>query len=102
MKRKQNIHTGSSFSDFLENEGLEAEVAARATKRTFVHQLEKRMTAAKASKSKLRKIFGSPTTTTRVFDEDYTALSLDTMSKAATAIGCDLQIALIPRKLAKK
>ncbi len=101
MSQKKNIHTGSSFADFLETEGLDAEVAARATKRTFVHQLEKRMTLAKATKSKLRKIFGSPTTTTRVFDEEYTALSLDTMSKAASAVGCELQISLIPRKLAK-
>lgn len=101
MSHKKNIHTGSSFSDFLEDEGIELEVAARATKRTFVHQLEKRMATAKATKSKLRKIFGSPTTTTRLFDEDYTSLSLDTMSKAASAVGCDLHIAFVPRKMAK-
>jgi len=101
MRQKKNTHTGSDFADFLETEGLEAEVAARATKRTFVHQLEKRMTVAKATKSKLRKIFGSPTTTTRVFDEEYTALSLDTMTKAAAAVGCELQIALVPRKVAR-
>ena len=101
MSEKKNKHTGSSFSDFLESEGLETEVAARATKRTFVYQLEKQMTKAKATKNKLRKIFGSPTTTTRVFDEEYTALSLDTMTKAASAVGCDLQISLVPRKLAK-
>ena len=97
-KKKKNIHTGSRFSDFLESEGLEAEVSARATKRTFIHQLEKRMIKAKANKNKLRKALGSPTTTTRVFDEGYTALSLDTMSKAASAVGCELQIALVPLK----
>lgn len=100
-KQKKNLHSGASFADFLESEGLEAEVSARATKRTFIHQLEKRMTLAKATKNTLRKIFGSPTTTSRVFDEEYTALSLDTMSKAASAVGCELQIALVPRKLAK-
>lgn len=98
---KKNLYSGSSFLNFLESEDLEAEVSARATKRTFIHQLEKRMTAAKAAKSKLRKVFGSPTTTARVFDEEYTALSLDTMSKAAFAVGCELQIALVPRKLVK-
>lgn len=98
MKKKKNIHTGSHFSDFLESEGLEAEVSARATKRTFIHQLEKRMIKAKANKNKVRKALGSPTTTTRVFDEGYTALSLDTMSKAASAVGCELQIALVPLK----
>lgn len=98
MRKKKNIHTGSSFADFLEGEGLEAQVSVRATKRTFIHQLEKRMIKAKANKSKLRKALGSPTTTTRVFDEDYTALSLDTMSRAASAVGCELKIALVPLK----
>jgi antitoxin HicB len=101
MSHKKNIHTGSSFADFLEDEELEAEVSARATKKAFVHQLEKRMAKSKSTKSKLRKIFGSPTTTSRVFDEEYTSLSLETMSKAASAVGCELQIELVPRKIAK-
>ena len=101
MRKKSNPHTGSSFSDFLESEGLEAEVSARAAKRTFVHQLEKRMVAAKLNKNKVRKALGSPTTTTRIFDEEYTSSSLDTLTKAASAVGCELQIALVPRKLAK-
>lgn len=101
MSQKKNSHTGSSFSDLLEEEDLNAQVAARATKRTFIHQLEKRMTATKYTKGKLRKVFGSPTTTTRVFDEEFTSLSLDIMTKGASAIDCDLQIQLVPRKLAK-
>ncbi len=102
MKNKKNIHTGSSFSEFLEKEGLESEVAAKAAKRTFIHQLEKQMDRTHAKKNILRQLFGSPTTTNRVFDEEYTALSLDTMSKAATAVGCELQIALVPKKVASR
>ena len=102
MGKKTNPHTGSKLSDFFEGEGLEAEVSARAAKRTFIYQLERRMIATKANKNKVRKALGSPTTTTRIFDEDYTALSLDTMSKAANAVGCELQIALVPRKVAKR
>ncbi len=30
---EKNIHTGSSFADFIEEEGLEAEVSAKATAR---------------------------------------------------------------------
>jgi antitoxin HicB len=101
MRKKSNPHTGSSFSDFLENEGLEAEVSARAAKKTFVYQLEKRMIATKTNKNKVRKALGSPTTTTRIFDEEYTSSSLDTMTRAANAVGCELQIALVPRKFAK-
>ena len=98
---KKNQHTGSDFNDFLESEGLDADVSARAAKRTFVYQLEKQLIKTKSNKNKIRKLLGSPTTTTRVFDEDYISLSLDTMARAATALGCDLKVALIPRKLAK-
>ncbi len=98
---KKNPHTGSDFNDFLESEGLDADASARAAKRTFVHQLEMQLTKTKSNKNKIRKILGSPTTTTRVFDQDYISLSLDTMARAATALGCDLRVALVPRKLAK-
>lgn len=101
MKAKKNIHIGSSFDSFLEEEGLETEVSARANKRTFVHQLEKKMVATKANKSRFRKALGSPTTTSRLFDESYTSLSLDTMTKAASVVGCDLKISLVPKKFAK-
>ncbi len=98
---KKNPHTGSDFNDFLESEGLDADVSAKAAKRTFVHQLELQLTKTKSNKNKIRKLLGSPTTTTRVFDQDYISLSLDTMARAATALGCDLKVALVPRKLAK-
>lgn len=100
MKTKKNFHTGSSFNDFLEEEGLEAEVQARAVKRTFVHQLEKQIAKKKRPKGFLRRIFGSPTTAGRVLDEEYTSLSLETMSKAASALGCELQISLVNKKSA--
>ncbi|HRK06606.1 MAG TPA: hypothetical protein PLZ57_02455 [Pseudobdellovibrionaceae bacterium] len=98
MKRKANRHSGSSFKDFLEAEGLESEVFARASKRSFVHQLEKQMLLGKINKNQVRKALGSPTTTTRVFDEDYTSSSLETLTKAAIAVGCELHISLVPRK----
>ena len=98
---KKNLHTGSDFNSFLESEGIDADVSALSAKRTFVYQLEKQLIKTKSNKNKIRKILGSPTTTTRVFDEKYISLSLDTMARAATAIGCDLKIALIPRKMVK-
>ncbi len=36
----------------------------------------------------------------RVFVEYYTTLSLENMSKAASSIGCELRLSLVPRKLA--
>jgi len=98
VKKQKNPHSGSTFADFLESQGLEAEVAARAAKRTFVHQLEKQMVKSKAKKNLFRKTFGSPTTAARVFDENYVSLSLETMTKAANALGCELHIALVKKK----
>ncbi len=100
MRARKNLHTGSDFADFLAEEGLEAEVAARAAKRTFVHQLEKQIAKKKKPKGFLRSLFGSPTTAGRVLDEEYTSLSLDTMSKAASALGCELQVSLVSKKSA--
>ncbi|OQW48506.1 MAG: hypothetical protein A4S09_04830 [Proteobacteria bacterium SG_bin7] len=96
----KNKLTGSSFDDFLAEENLETEVAAKAAKRTFVHQLEKQIKRKKVKKNAFRKAFHSPTTTNRVFD-DHVGVSLQTLSKAASIVDCDIAISLIPR-VAKK
>ena len=98
MAKAKHKHEGPSFDSFLEDEGLNVEVAARVAKRTFVHQLEMRMVATKVKKSKLREALGSPTTATRVLNEDYTSLSLDTMTKAASVVGCELKFYMSPIK----
>ncbi|MDZ4660229.1 MAG: Fis family transcriptional regulator [Pseudomonadota bacterium] len=96
----KNKLTGSSFDDFLAEENLETEVAAKAAKRTFVNQLEKQIRRKKVKKNAFRKAFHSPTTTNRVFD-DHVGVSLQTLSKAASIVDCDIAISLVPR-VAKK
>ena len=93
----KNKYSGSSFDAFLKSEGLEGEVAAKAAKRTFAHQLEKQMAKAGKKKIHLRSALGSPTTTERLFN-DHTGISLQTMSKAADVVGCDVEIKLVARK----
>lgn len=92
----RNKFAGSTFDSFLKEEGLESEVAARATKRTFSHQLEEKMQEKNKKKIHLRRALGSPTTTERLFSE-HTGISLETMVKAANIVGCDLQIQFIER-----
>ncbi len=96
----KNKLTGSAFDAFLAEENLETEIAAKAAKRTFVHQLEKQIKRKKVKKNAFRKAFHSPTTTNRVFD-DHVGVSLQTLSKAASIVDCDIAISLIPR-VAKK
>ena len=90
----RNKHAGVAFDEFLKEEGIEAEVAARAAKKTFSHQLEARMKRTHKKKIHLRTALGSPTTTERLFN-DHTGISLETMAKAANIVGCELRIHLV-------
>ena len=47
---KSNPHRGSSFDDFLKEEGIFDEVQARALKRALAEQLEEGMLAARLTK----------------------------------------------------
>lgn len=93
----KNKYAGSSFDSFLTEQGIEADVAARAAKKTFVHELQKKMEKKHANKNLLRKALKSPTTTERLFN-DHTGISLETMAKAATVLDCELEIRLVPKK----
>lgn len=95
----KNKFSGSSFDEFLQEEGLEAEVAARAAKKTFSHQLEEQMKRQRTQKTVFRNVLGSPTTTARLFNE-HTGISLFTMARAADVVGCDLEVRLVERKTA--
>ena len=92
----KNKYAGSSFDSFLAEEGLEAEVAAKAAKRTFVHQLEAKMNRQHKRKTDFRKALGSPTTADRVFS-DHTGISLETMARAADVVDCDVEVRLVAR-----
>ncbi len=98
----RNKYAGSSFDDFLREEGIEAEVSARAAKRTFSYQLERQMKRAHKKKNHLRLALGSPTTAERLFN-DHTGISLETMAKAASVVGCELRIHLVkPEKRSRR
>ncbi|MFH1262040.1 MAG: hypothetical protein V1495_01165 [Pseudomonadota bacterium] len=87
-------HVGTSFETFLEEEGISAEVAARAAKKAFAYQLHRRMKLMHKKKSGLRRLFRSSSTTERLFN-DHTGISLETMAKAARYVDCRLTIRLI-------
>lgn len=93
----KNKYAGSSFDDFLQEEDIEDEVSAKAAKRTFAHQLEQQLKRSHKKKNHLRVALGSPTTAERLFN-DHTGISLETMAKAASVVGCDLKIHLVARE----
>ena len=47
---KVNLHSGSSFDEFLKDDGIFEEVQARALKRALAEQLDDAMQSSKRSK----------------------------------------------------
>jgi len=95
----KNKHIGSSFDEFLDSEGLLEASAAVAVQRVIAWQVAEAMRAAKVSKSALAKrMQTSRSQLDRVLDETDTGLTLDTLSRAATALGYRIQIDLVAPK----
>lgn len=91
-----NAHIGSSFDDFLAEEGILEEAASIAAKRVIAWQVAEAMKAAKLTKTALaRRMNTSRSQLDRVLDETDTGLTLDTLSRAATALGYQIQIGLV-------
>lgn len=86
MTEHENI--GSSFDDFLAQEGGLDEVTAVAVKRVIALQLGQAMKEAGVTKSALaRRMHTSRTVVDRVLDPSDSILTLDTMTRAANAMG---------------
>lgn len=88
-----NKHTGSSFDDFLEEEGILDEVSARAHKRLLALQLQDIMKESKISKTSLAmKLKTSRSQLDRLLDPETTTITLDSLERVAHAIGKKLKI----------
>jgi DNA-binding phage protein len=96
MSRKAKFdHTGSSFDDFLEAEGIREEVEAAAIKAVIAADLQRTMIERKISKSALaRQLATSRAHVDRLLDPHYTPVSLETISRAATFMGKRLHFSL--------
>jgi hypothetical protein len=93
MMRDKNI--GSSFDDFLQEEGLLDEVNAVAIKRVIARQIDQEMKAQKITKSAMaKKMRTSRAALNRLLDETDTSLTLTTLSRAATVLGKKFRIEL--------
>lgn len=92
----RNPHIGESFEGFLRDEGIYDEVTATAIKRTLALQIEHEMEAQKISKSEMaRRMKTSTTQLGRLLDPNNDRIQLDTLVKAASAVGKNLSINLV-------
>ena len=89
-------YIGSNFDDFLENEGLLAEVEAAAIKRVIAVQITKMMQKHKISKTAMAKrMKTSRSSVDRLLDPQNESVTLQTLERAALALGKRLQINFI-------
>ncbi|MFH1794264.1 MAG: helix-turn-helix transcriptional regulator [Pseudomonadota bacterium] len=92
----KNPHIGESFDSFLRDEGIYEEVAATAIKRTLALQIEQAMAAQNISKSEMaRRMKTSASQLGRLLDPDNDRIQLDTLMKAASAVGKNLSVSLV-------
>jgi DNA-binding Xre family transcriptional regulator len=86
-------YIGSSFDDFLEEEGVLAEAEAIAVKRVLAFQLEELMKAQKLNKTQLAKrMKTSRSALERLLDPDNPSVTLLTLERAARALGKNIRI----------
>ncbi|MFA7506003.1 MAG: helix-turn-helix domain-containing protein [Burkholderiaceae bacterium] len=92
--RKGSI--GSSFEQYLKDEGICEETSAVAIKRTLAWQLENAMAKEGVTKNEMaRRMQTSRSQLDRVLDPDNDRIQLDTVFKAARALGREVKLELV-------
>jgi hypothetical protein len=95
VAKRRNKYLGSSFEEFLRTEGLYEEVTALAWKRVLSWEVTEAMKKEGISKSEMAKRMGtSRSHLERFLDPENPNVLLETVQKAATAVGKRLTIAL--------
>jgi len=90
---KRNI--GSSFDDFLSEEGILQDATAVAVKRYIAYQLQQKMAEENLSKSEMAKrMETSRSALDRLLDPENTSVTLQTLQSAAHAVGGRLKVEL--------
>ena len=90
---KHNPHAGSRLDDLLKEEGIFAEVQAKALKRAITEQLVDGMQTAKLTKLNMaRRMATSRSQLDRILDPGNVSVQLDTLIRAARALGKEIEI----------
>lgn len=87
-RRKSVDHTGSTFDSFLEQEGIRDEIEAVAIKRVLAWQLQQAMREQKKTKQAMAsELRTSRSQLDRLLDPRNVSVTLDTITRAARALG---------------
>ncbi len=93
---ERNPHVGSTLDDFLRESGSYDTVQAIAAKRVLAFQLEESMRKARLTKSEMaRRMRTTRAQLDRLLDPDNPSTTLQTLVRAAGAVGKRLNISLV-------
>jgi predicted XRE-type DNA-binding protein len=85
---KKNRHIGSPLDEFLKEEGIYEEATTRAVKEVLAWQVEKAMKEQGISKAEMARRMGtSRAHLDRFLDPEHDKVQLDTIQRAAAAVG---------------
>lgn len=91
-----NRHIGSDFDEFLREEGILAEVESAAWKRVLAFQIQQEMARNQLTKSEMAtKMQTSRAAVNRLLDPNNASVTLQTLERAALAIGKRLKIEFV-------
>ncbi len=94
MKEKTQ-HIGSDFDEFLAEEGILAEVELAAAKRVIAFQVEQAMKQERLTKTAMAgRMKTSRAALGRLLDPENFSVTLETLGKAAQALGKHLHVEL--------
>ena len=89
-------HIGSSFDDFLREDGIYEQVTAAAIKRVLVRQIAQQMTEQRLTKAAMAKrMHTSRASLDRLLDPNNDAVTLSTLFRAAKAVGRQIHFELV-------
>ena len=95
-KLKKVDYSGSSFDDFLRDEGTLEEAETIAIKRVIAWQLQQEMKRKRISKKAMAsRLRTSRSQLDRLLDPKYSRVTLGTLARAAVALGKRLKVQVI-------
>ena len=93
----KNKHRGDDFRDFLNEEGILGEVEARALKQATSLQIARLLKEKSVTKAEMAaRMKTSRAAVDRLLDASNSSVTLNTLGKAACALGRKVKIELVP------
>ena len=92
----ENPHIGSSLEDFLKEEGIHEDATNYAVKHVLAWQVQKAMQEQGLTKAEMARRMGtSRAHLDRLLDPDNDKVQLDTVQRAAAAVGRRVRLVLV-------